>query len=259
LKSVVCVKQVYDVASNFSVNQGKIVWGDSPQVINPWDEFAVEAALLQKEAAGGEVISLSLGDASAREALKHALAMGCDSAILVETSGAENLDSQAVASLLAAAIRKIGDVDVVYFGRQASDTEMGVLAVLTARKLGWPILTLISAITGVDEARKSLSAERSMEEGRQSVSTRLPAVVSVNKDIGEPRFPSFLGTRKAAKANIPVWAISDLGSVKPEVVVKDLGVEYTSQRTTTLEMIEGATPEEIANKLVDRLVEEKII
>ena len=83
MKIVVCVKQVPDTAAKVVVEDGQVTWGDAPLVINPWDEYAVEIALLQQEALGGEVIAISVGGEDAKEALKHALAMGCGSAILI--------------------------------------------------------------------------------------------------------------------------------------------------------------------------------
>ena len=94
---VVCVKQVPDSAARLAVDNGRVTWGDAPLVLNPWDEFAVEAALVQKEAAGGQVTVISRGDESAKEALKTALAMGCEQAILVSDPALSGLDSQAVA------------------------------------------------------------------------------------------------------------------------------------------------------------------
>ncbi len=258
MKSIVCVKQVFDVSESFMVSQGSNTWGDTPQIINPWDEFAVEAALVLQETNGGEVIAISIGDENAREALKHALSMGCDSSVLVKVSDVAAIDSLSAASILAAAIQKIGDVDLVFFGKQASDTEMGVLAVQTARKLHWPALTLVSAITQVSETDKSISAVRTMEEGRQSVTTKLPAVLSINKDFGEPRFPSFLGSRKASRAVIPIWSLADLG-LSPVSTIVEHGTEYTHQSEANLEMIKGDSEDEIASKLVAKLIEAKAI
>ena len=98
MKIVVCVKQVPDSAAKVVVEGGKVTWGDAPLVINPWDEFAVEAALVQKEALDGEVIALSLGPEGAKDALKHALAMGCTDAILISDPALAGSDSQAISS-----------------------------------------------------------------------------------------------------------------------------------------------------------------
>jgi hypothetical protein len=129
LKIVVCVKQVPDSAAKVVVENGQVTWGEAPLVINPWDEFAVEAALVQKETHGGEVTVVSVGEEISKEALKHALAMGCGEAVLISDPALAGADSQAVARVLAAAIQKMGDVDLVFFGRQAIDGDMAVTAV----------------------------------------------------------------------------------------------------------------------------------
>ena len=93
MKIVVCVKQVPDTAAKVVVEDGQVTWGEAPLVINPWDEYAVETALLQQEAHGGDVTVISAGGEDAKEALKHALAMGCDSAILISDPNLEGADS----------------------------------------------------------------------------------------------------------------------------------------------------------------------
>lgn len=259
MKIVVCVKQVPDSAAKVVVENGQVTWGDAPLVINPWDEFAVEAALLQQEAHGGEVIALSMGGESAREALKHALAMGCSQAILVSDPAMAGSDSQAVARVLAAAIQKIGDVDLAFFGKQAIDGDMGVTAAQTARALGWPMLSQVSVIQALDPASKTIRVARSMEEGRQVVEARFPAVVSVGKDIAEPRYPSFMGIRKASRAVIPTWSLADLGMTVPTSVVKWPEITNPPAREVVTEIISGDSPQEIAEKLADKILAEKVL
>lgn len=259
MKIVVCVKQVPDSAAKVVVEDGKVTWGDAPLVINPWDEFAVEAALVQKETHGGEVTVVSLGDESSKEALKHALAMGCGEAILISDPALAGADSQAVARTLAAAIKKIGDVDLVFFGRQAIDGDMGVTAAQTGRALGWATLTLVSVISSLDPANRTIRVERSTEEGRQVVEAGLPAVVSVVKDIGEPRYPSFMGIRKASRATIPTWSLADLGISAPASVVKWPQLMNAPVREVATEIISGDTPQEIAEKLADKILAEKVL
>ncbi len=258
MKIVVCVKQVPDTAAKVTVENGRITWGDAPLVINPWDEFAVEAALLQAEANNGDVTALSVGGENAKEALKHALAMGCNEAVLVSDPALGQADSGATAQVLAAAIKKIRDVDLAVFGRQAIDGDMGLTAAATARNLGWPSLALASAIK-VDPNAKTIQVERSIEEGKQSVESKLPAVVSVVKDIGEPRYPSFMGIRKASRANIPTWSLADLGISAPESVVSWPDVTNPPTREVKVELITGGSPQEIAEKLVDKILAEKVL
>jgi electron transfer flavoprotein beta subunit len=256
LKIVVCVKQVPDSAAKVVVENGRVSWGDAPLVINPWDEYAVEAALQLKEAQGGDVIAVSLGGESAQEALKHALAMGCSEAILVSDPALANADSGAVAQVLAAAIRKIGGVDLAIFGRQAIDGDIGMTHTQTARVLGWPALSLVSSLLVENGTAR---AERTIEEGRQVVKAKLPVLVSVIKDIGEPRYPSFMGIRKASRAQIPVWTLGDLGMAAPSSVVQWPAIMNPPTREVTTEIISGGSAQEMAEKLVERILAEKVL
>jgi electron transfer flavoprotein beta subunit len=256
LKIIACIKQVPDSEAKVKAEGGKVSWGESPLVINPFDEYAVEGALQQKEAQSGTVTALCIGPESAREALKHALAMGADDAILISDPALENLDTLGAARLLAAAIQKIGGVDMVVFGRQTLDNGAGITPAQTARLLGWPMLGLAGQIKVQDG---SVSVERVIEEGRQNVSAKLPAVLSVVQSIGEPRYPSFMGIRKASKANIPVWSLSDVGIGAPETIVKRTELMNPPARETTVEIITGETPAEIAEKLADKILAEKVL
>ena len=256
MKIVVCIKQVPDSAAKVVVEGGKISWGDAPLVINPWDEYAVEAALQQKEALGGTITAISIGGESAKEAIKHALAMGADDAILISDPGLENLDTQSAAQVLAVAIQKVGAVDMAFFGRQAIDGDSGITPSQAARILGWPSLTL-SAVIKVEGG--NVRVERAIEEGRQIVSAKLPAVFSLVKDFGEPRYPSFMGIRKASKADIPIWSLADLGVSAPAPVVTRTDLFNLPPRGATCEIIAGDTPEQIADILADKIIAEKVL
>ncbi len=259
MKIAVCVKQVPDSAAKLVAVDGKANWGDSPLIINPWDEYAVEAALQQAEAHNGSVIAVSIGGENSKEALKHALAMGCSEAILISDESLAQIDSQATSRVLAAAIKKIGDVDLAFLGRQAIDTDTGLTAAQTARLLGWPALTLVAVISGVDPAARTIRVERSAEEGRQNVSAKLPAVLSIVKDFGEPRYPSFMGIRKASRAVIPVWTLADLGLTGLKADISWPEIMNPPQRQITTEMITGSSPQEIAETLADKIMAEKIL
>ena len=253
---VVCIKQVPDSAAKVEVVNGLVTWGDSPLVMNPWDEYAVEAALRLVEKHGGEVTVISVGEEGVKEALKMGLAMGCKSAILVSDPALKDADSQATARVLAAAIQKVGNVDIVFFGKQAIDGDMGVTAAQTARSLGWPILSFASTVEVSDS---TIRVERSIEEGRQIVEGQLPVAVSVVKDIGDPRYPSFMGIRKASRANIPQWTLSDLGIEAPQSNVRWPELMNPPIREVTNEIITGDSPEEIANTLADKILGEKVL
>jgi len=256
LKIIACIKQVPDSEAKVKAENGQITWGEAPLVINPFDEFAVEGALQQKEAHGGTVTALCIGPESAREALKHALAMGADDAILVSDPALENLDSVGAARVLAAAINKVGGVDMVTFGRQTLDNGSGLTPPQTARVLGWPMLGWVGKIT-VDGG--SVTVERVLEEGRQTVKANLPAVLSIVQSIGEARYPSFMGIRKASKATIPTWTLADLGISAPATVVTRVEIMNPPVRETVCEIIKGETPEAIAETLADKILAEKVL
>ncbi|MBV6396811.1 MAG: Caffeyl-CoA reductase-Etf complex subunit CarD [Anaerolineales bacterium] len=256
MKIIACIKQVPDSEAKVKAENGQVTYGDAPLVINPFDEYAVEGALQQKEASGGTVTALCVGPESAKEALKHALAMGADEAILVSDAALENVDSLGAARVLAAAILKIGDADMVMFGRQTLDNGAGVTAPQTARVLGWPMLGLAGQIK-VEGG--SVIVERVLEEGRQIVKANLPAALSVVQSIGEPRYPSFMGIRKAAKAAIPVWSLADLAMAAPAALVTRAATMNPPARETVCEFITGESPEAIAETLAEKILAEKVL
>ena len=257
MKIIACIKQVPDSEAKVKAEGGQITWGDAPLVINPFDEYAVEGALQQREAVSGSTVTaLCIGPESAKEALKHALAMGADDAILVSDPALNELDTVGAARILAAAIQKIGGVDMVVFGRQTLDSGSGLTAAQTARVLGWGMLGLAGQIK-VDAG--SVQVERVIEEGRQSVKASLPAIISVVQSIGEPRYPSFMGIRKASKATIPVWSLGDLGIAAPAPIITRSELMNPPARETSVEIITGETPEAIAEILADKLIAEKVL
>jgi len=256
LKIIACIKQVPDSEAKVTASDGKVSWGDAPLVINPFDEYAVEAGLQQKEALGGTVTALCIGPASAKDALKHALAMGADDAVLVSDAALSALDTVGAARVLAAAVNKIGGAEMVIFGRQTLDDGSGVTAAQTARAIGWPLLGLAGQIK-VDGG--SVTVERIIEEGRQTVKAKLPVVLSVVQSIGEPRYPSFMGIRKASKAEIPVWSLSDIGATAPAAIVTRAELLTPPSRDVTCEIITGDSPAVIAETLVEKILAEKVL
>lgn len=245
-----------DSEAKVVAQNGQVSWGESPLVINPFDEYAVEAALQQKEAQGGEVTALCIGAESAKDALKHSLAMGVDNAILVSDPGLAAIDSQGAARILAASILKIGGVDMAIFGRQTIDTATGLTTAQTARVLGWPMLALAGSIK-VEGSKATV--ERVIEEGKQTLSANLPVVLSVVQSIGEPRYPSFMGIRKASKANIPILNLADLGVEAPTAVVSRIELMNPPSRNVACVIINGSSPEEIAETLAEKILAEKVL
>lgn len=264
MKVVVCVKQTPSTTAVFTVQGGKVSWDDpggKPNVLNPWDEYAVEEAIRLKENRGAsDAIALTYGDESADEALKSCLAMGCTDAVLVNDPAFAGSDTLGTARVLAAALQKIGDVKIALFGKQAIDGDSGHVPVQVARKLGWTPLTYVSAIK--DISGEAITVERLTDDGKETVTSKLPVVISVVKEINEPRYPSFMGIRKASKATIPTWTGADLGVSEAGAAAAKADwshVYATPPREGDIEMITGDTVEEQARKLVEKLFEEKVI
>ncbi|MCC6188650.1 MAG: electron transfer flavoprotein subunit beta/FixA family protein [Anaerolineales bacterium] len=260
---VVCVKQTPDSAAKMSVDNGKVTWGDSGLVVNPWDEYAIEEAIRLKEKHGGKATAISMGPESAKEALKTCLAMGCDEAVLISDPALKGSDALATSYVLAKAIEKLGDVGMVLFGKQAIDGDTGLVPVAVARRLNWSPLTYTIKIAELDPGTKIIKAERLLEQGKQIVTATLPAVVGTVKDINEPRYPSFMGIRKAAKAVINTWSAADLGLDASQIGAAGSPTHWPRvfplpARAGSVELIDG-TPEEIAAKLADKLLADKVI
>ena len=256
MKLVVCIKQVPDSEAKVVAQGDQPAWGEAALVINPFDEYAVEGALQQRDALNATLTAVCIGPETAREALKHALAMGVDEALLLCDPAFEQLDSQGAARVLAAAVRKIGDVDLLVFGRQTLDNGAGLTPAQTARLLGWPLLSLAGSIR-VEGGRATV--ERVIEEGRQTVSAALPTAISVVQSIGEPRYPSFMGIRKASRAEIPAWTLADLGIPAPAAVVQRTALLGPPAGRAACEIIAGADADEIADRLADKILAEKVL
>ena len=262
---VVCTKHTPDSEAKMSVDEaGNVSWGDSPLIINPWDEYAVEEALLLRDEHGGTVTVISMGPEEALEALKHAIAMGCDEAIRVWDDACADSDTLATSYVLAKAIEEIGDADLILFGKSAIDAETWQTGTAVATRLGYPSLMYTINIAEMDPEGRSITVERLLEEGRQVVEAQLPAVVGTTKGINEPRYTSFIGIRKAAKMDYPLQTLEDVGAEKEKVGPNGSGVRWPEvlelpKREGTAEIIEGETVEEVASVLVDKLLAEKVV
>lgn len=265
MKVVVCTKQTPSTTAVITVKGGVVSWDDpggKPNIVNPWDEYAIEEAIRLKENHGAsDAIALTMGDEASQEALKTALAMGCSDAILVSDAAFAGSDSLGTARILAAAVQKVGDVQIVLFGNRAIDGDTGQTAVQTARKLGWTPLTYVSAIKSIADGQ--ITVERLLDDGKETVVAPLPVVISVVKEINEPRYPSFMGIRKASKAVIPTWSAADLnvnGAVGAAASKADWSNVYNiPPRTGSVQLITADSAEEQARILADKLFEEKVI
>ena len=255
---VVCMKQVprdnsVKINPDLSINADGI-----EKIINLFDEYAVEEGLAWNEQHGGKLTILSMGGDEWVEQMRRALAMGATDALLLRDPAFASLDTLAAAKVVAAAIRKLGDVDLIFTGRNSTDDESGAFAPALARTLGWPQLTYVGKVLSVDPAAKTITAERHLEAVVETVRAPLPAVVSVIKDINSPRYPSLLKIKKVARVEPPVWGAAELG-VGELASAATVAARVPPPARTKGELIDGPDAAAMVKKLVDRLLESQII
>ena len=266
MNMIVCVKQVIDPEAppaSFKVDTAASTVTLPPSispVIDPYAEYAVEAALRIKDAQGGKLTAISLGDNLLREVVRKPLAMGADELILLEDEAFSGGDSYATAYALAMAIRKVGDCDLIFCGRQASDWDAGQVGLGIAEVLGLPSVTLAQKIEVTDGKAR---VERVTDDGYEVISVALPAVITVSNELGEARYPTIKGIMAAKKKEPVVWKPGDIGIDTAELGASGRRTKllklYQPVREGECEMVEGETPEEAAEKLAQKLREEKVL
>jgi electron transfer flavoprotein beta subunit len=257
MKIVVCIKQVPDTALKIEVRGGKIVEDGLQWVTNPYDEYAVEEALRLKEKHGGTVTLVTVGPARAKDALKAELARGADQAIHCIDPAFDGLDSYGVAQVLAAAVRKIG-FDIIWGGWKGVDMDAGLTATYLAELLGVPH---VSFVTRFELKDGHAICEREVEGGREVVEASLPAVLTAQKGLNEPRYASLKGIMAVKKKVIPEWKASDLGLYPGQLSRNSVEVvEFVPSPERKAGRIISGTPEEAARELARLLrTEAKVI
>jgi len=249
-----------DTAAKVWVNEeGEVSWGDVATVVNPWDEYSLEEAIVQAKNCAGEATVIAIGPEIHDDALKHSIAMGMTKALRIDEPGADTRDSLVWSALAAGAIKKLGNVELVIFGKESVDVATDQHSYQLARRLGWTMLSYVSKIIALNADTGTIRVEQMLEQGKRVLSARLPAVISVMKGINEPRYPNFLGIRKAAKAQIPVWSAADMGIESPVAATAVLAYHNPPVRDVATEIITGNDSAEKAAILAERLFGEKVL
>ncbi|MBC7288072.1 MAG: electron transfer flavoprotein subunit beta/FixA family protein [Armatimonadetes bacterium] len=215
MRVVVCIKQVpatdevrIDPQTKTLIREGV------PMTINPLDDYALETALRIKDAVGAEIIAISMGPPSAEQVLRHALGMGCDEAVLLSDRAMAGADTLATARVLAAAVRKVGDVDLVVCGDHSSDGDTGSVGPQVAELLGLPQVTFALSAQVEDGV---LRVRRLLPGVIETVEVPLPALITVLKSPERVRRPNLLRLRRAQERQISVWGVQELGLDRHEV------------------------------------------
>jgi electron transfer flavoprotein beta subunit len=265
LRMVVCCKQVLDPEAppaSFKIDSSMKMTlpPDIKPVIGQYDEFALEAALRVRDAVGGKITVLSLGNNFVRDVIKKSLAVGSDELILMEDAAFQDSDSWSTAYALSKAVGKLDGYDVIFCGRQTSDWDAGQVGFGLAELLGLPIVTLARKVEAVDG---KLRIEQVIPDGYQVVEVSMPAVVTVTSELGNLRYPVLKGIMAAAKKQPTVWSPADLGLDSAEVGAsgRKLGLDklYQPVKEARCEMVQGETAAEAGANLALKLREAKVI
>ncbi|PKB66575.1 MAG: hypothetical protein BZY82_05365 [SAR202 cluster bacterium Io17-Chloro-G3] len=230
-----------------------------PPVINGFDENSLEAALRIKDA--GEEVKvtvLSAGPSFTMDVMKKALSMGNDDLVLVQDDAMTNIsDSLVTATVLAAAIRKIGDFDLILAGRQASDWDNAQVPLILAEILDLPCIPLTRKVEVKDG---QVQCEHILENGYSIISSALPAVVTVSNELGEPRYPNIRNIMAAARKTPTTWTLTDIGlsegDLAPKLNMVDL---FIPEKQSQCEIIEGEDEADAGRKLALKLREAKLV
>ncbi len=209
MEIIVCIKQVPETG-NIKINPqtNTLVREGVPSIINPFDMYALEEGIRIKEKKGGKVTVISMGPPQAESALKEAISMGADSAILLSDRCFSGADTLATSYTLAQAIKKIDSFDVIICGKQAIDGDTAQVGPGIAETLGIPMITYVRKIEVIEQ--DFIKAQRMLEDGYEVIEAHLPILLTVVKEINIPRLPSLKGKMRARKEVIPMWGVKEL-------------------------------------------------
>lgn len=261
MKILVCVKQIQDpeiAPGLFKVDEASnsvVAVPGIAQVISPYDEQAIEAALRIKEKTPeAKVVVITLGAASARDVLKHGLSMGADEAVLVEGPKNGSADGFVTASVLSEAIKKLAPFDLILTGRQSADLDAGVVACGLAELLGIPSVNFAKS---VDVSDGNVVVDRVLDNGFEKIQVQLPALVTVSNEMGPARKPNLRETMKASRKPMQSWPQNDVN--KDAGASQELIRLYVPIKEKHCEIIGGTSAGETAQMLVRKLRDGRLI
>jgi electron transfer flavoprotein beta subunit len=256
---IVCLKQAIDV-SQLKVDPAtrQLMTASAPRKMSDFDKNALEEAIKIKEKLGAtEICTVTLSSEDAKAVLREGLAMGADKAFLVNDLAVKDVDTLGTAYVLAEAIRKVGEFSLILCGETSLDSFSGLVGPRLAELLNVPQMTSARKIT-VDG--DTVTVERTLEDAVEAVKAKMPALVSVTREINQPRIPSLMMIMRASKKEIVMWALSDLKLEGDKIASKIELVEVLAPKTERKKIkITGENVQEIADKLAKALVQEGVI
>lgn len=256
---IVCLKQAVDV-SQLKVDPAtrQLITAGAPKKISDFDKNALEEAIKVKEKLGNvEIFTLTVSSEDAKAVLREALAMGADKAYFINDPNVQGIDTSGTAYILAEAIKKIGEYDLVLCGETSLDSFSGLVGSRLSELLNLPQITSVRKLSAEGDA---VIAERALEDANETVKARMPALVSVTREINQPRIPSLMMIMKASKKEIITWTLTDLSVPKEKLSSKIEVLEALAPKTERKKiMITGETVQEIAEKLAKALIQEGVV
>jgi electron transfer flavoprotein beta subunit len=256
---IVCLKQAIDVSQlKVDPTTRQLMTATAPRKMSDFDKNALEEAIKIKEKLGTtEICTVTLSSEDAKAVLREGLAMGADKAFLVNDPAVKDVDTLGTAYVLAEAIRRIGEFSLILCGETSLDSFSGLVGPRLAELLNLPQMTSARKIT-VDG--DTVTVERTLEDAVEAVKAKMPALVSVTREINQPRIPSLMMIMKASKKEIVMWTLSDLKLEGDKIASKIELVEVLAPKTERKKIkITGENVQEIADKLAKALVQEGVI
>jgi electron transfer flavoprotein beta subunit len=253
MKIAVLVKQVPDTETKANLGASGLELGGVKFILNPYDEFAVEEAIKLRDKAKGEAVVVSLGPDRVAEAMRTALAMGCDTGVHVQVAEDEykKLDGYVVAKALAEALKQKGPFDLILAGKQAIDDDAFTVPQMVAEFLGVPRATVVTKLE-LSADNKSAKAARQIEGGaEENIEFPLPALIAATKGLNTPRYASLPGIMKAKQKKLDVVPLASLGLSAVNAKVEYSGWELPPERKAGKKFT--GTPEEMAKQIVAAL------
>jgi electron transfer flavoprotein beta subunit len=251
---IVCIKQVPDTAEvRINPETGTLIREGVPSIINPFDMHAIEAGLQIREKAGGNVTILTMGPPQAESALREAISMGANDAVLLSDKAFAGSDTWATSHILSNAISKLG-ADVIICGKQAIDGDTAQVGPEVAEFLNIPHISYVRRIDDINE--KTIKVQRLMDEGYDVVESSLPVLLTVVKELNEPRLPSLKGKMAAKKAEIKKWGLADIGAEENDIGLKGSPTRvkniFAPEARKDRKMLDGV-PEDQVTALIEEL------
>ncbi len=254
-----CLKQAVDV-SQLKVDPGsrQLLLASAPRKISDFDKNALEEAIRVKEkVAGSEVFTVTVTSEDPKTVLREALAIGADKAYVVNDAALKSIDTLGTARVLAAVIKKIGDVDLVLCGETSLDSFSGLVGSRLAELLG---LAQVGSVRKLGVEGDAVMAERTVEDSNEVVRAKLPVLVSVTREINQPRIPSLMMIMKASKKEIVNLSLVDLGIANDALVSRTEILDVSSPKSERKKVkITGDSVQEIADKLAKALIQEGVV